>query len=122
MMKVAALPLTVVLCAIAFTSQPLKSQDAKNKKDKKPTCKAVRNCNGEQDVARPACPKAAHARTLQFPTQHGCAAVLHQPNAEIDFARASENDFGLTHVRLDQVRSGVHIFHSQIITLIVVSG
>lgn len=116
MKKVSALLLTVMLCALTFTSRPVNSQDAKNQKDEKPTGKVTRRYRGEQGGARPAWVESAHARSLEFLKQHGRVAGLREPAAELDFVGALEDDLGLTHVRLQQVHKGVPVFANQIIT------
>lgn len=116
MKKVTALLLTVMLCALALTSQPVKSQEAKDRKAERPTGKAVRNYRREQGGARPAWVEAAHARSLEFLKRHGGVAGLREPSAELEFVRVVEDDLGLTHVRLEQVHQGVPVFGKQIIT------
>ncbi len=116
MKKVTALLLTVMVCALALTSQPVKSQEAKNRKADGPTRKAVRNYRREHGGARPAWAESAHARSLEFLKRHGGGAGLREPTAELEFVRAAEDDLGMTHVRQEQVHKGVPVFGSQIIT------
>ncbi len=122
MKKASALLLTVMLCALALTSQPVNSQDVKNQKAERPTGKTVRNYRREQGGARPAWAESAHARSLEFLKQHGGMAGLREPAAELEFVRAAEDDLGLTHVRLEQVHHGVPVFGRQIITHIDAGG
>jgi thermolysin len=116
MKKVFALLLTVMLCALMFTSRPASSQGVKNLKEEKFAGKIVRNYRREQAGARPPWAEAAHTRSLRFLKQHGRAVGLREPDAELEFVRASEDDLGLTHVRLAQVHNGLPVFGSQIIT------
>jgi Zn-dependent metalloprotease len=116
MKKASALLLAVMLCAITFTSQPVKSQDVKNQKDEKPTGKATRRYRREEGGARPAWVESAQARSLEFLKQHGRVAGLRQPSAELDFVGTLEDDLGMTHVRMQQVHEGVPVFANQIIT------
>ncbi|HEV2763120.1 MAG TPA: M4 family metallopeptidase, partial [Pyrinomonadaceae bacterium] len=122
MKKVSVLLSTLLVCAFALTSQPVNSQEANNRKGERPTGKAVRNYRREQGGARPAWAESAHARSLQFLEQHGRAAGLREPAAELEFVRASEDDLGLTHVRQEQVHQGVPVFGSQIITHMDANG
>jgi thermolysin len=116
MKKVSALLLTVMLCALTFTSQPVNSQDVKIQKDEKLTGKVTRRYRGEQGGARPAWVESAHARSLEFLKQHGHVAGLREPAAELELVGALEDELGLTHVRLQQVHQGVPVFANQIIT------
>jgi Zn-dependent metalloprotease len=116
MKKVLALLFTVMLGALAFSSRPVEGQNVNNRKDEKPSGKIVRHYRREQGGARPDWAESARARSLEFLKQHGAASGLRQPAAELEFLRASEDDLGLTHVRLDQVHQGVPVFGSQIIT------
>jgi thermolysin len=122
MKKVLALLLTVMLCALAFSSQPVEGQNVNQRAVEKPAGKIVRQYRREQGGRRPAWAEAAHARSLAFLNQHGSAAGLRDPAAELEFARASEDDLGLTHVRLDQVHNGVPVFGSQLITHLDAGG
>ena len=122
MKKVFALLLAVVGCALALTSQPVKSQEAKGRKVERPTGKTVRSYRREQGGARPAWAESARARSLEFLQQHGRLAGLREPAAELEFVRVAEDDLGLTHVRLEQVHQGVPVFGRQIITHMDASG
>jgi thermolysin len=116
MKKISALLLALLVCALALTSQPVNSQEAKNRRVERPTGKTVRNYRREQDGARPAWAESAQARSLAFLKEHGGVAGLREPAAELEFVRASEDDLGLTHVRQEQVHQGVPVFGVQIIT------
>jgi Zn-dependent metalloprotease len=122
MKKVSALLLTVMLCALTFTSRPVNSQDVKDQKDEKPTGKVTKRYRGEESGARPAWAESAHARSLEFLKQHGQGAGFREPAAELDFVGALEDDLGMTHVRLAQVHEGVPVFANQIITHLDAKG
>ena len=116
MKKVLALLLTVMFCALAFTSQPVEGQNVNNRRDDKSVGKIVRSYRREQGGARPAWVDGAHARSLEFLKQYGNVVGLRQTTTELDFVGAREDDLGLTHVRLEQVHQGVPVFGNQIIT------
>jgi len=122
MKKVLALLLIVMLCALAFTSRPAEGRNVSNRRDGNPAGRIVRQYRREQGGARPAWVESAHARSLAFLREHGAGVGLRQPAAELAFVRASEDDLGLTHVRLEQVNEGLPVFGSQIITHMDVKG
>jgi thermolysin len=111
-----------MLCTLALTSRPVKSQDVKQQKEEKLAGKVTRRYRSEQGAARPAWAEAARAQSLEFLRQHGNVVGLREPGAELEFLAALEDELGQTHVRMEQVHRGVPVFGNQIITHIDARG
>lgn len=116
MKRILATLAAVALCAATFVPLPVQGQGSGGNQNDNPKDKSVKVHRKDQGEARPAWAENALRRSRAGLRLRKQQLDLEDPNTELAYLSAEEDDLGITNVRLDQVWNGVPVFGGQLVT------
>lgn len=122
MKRILATLTTVAFCAVTLILPPVQGQESGGDQNYTPKDKSTKVNRKEQGNERSAWAENALRRSLAGLKQRKQQFELEDPDAELVFINAENDDLGMTTVRLSQVHQGVPVFGSQIVTNLDAKG
>ncbi len=121
MKRTTALLVTIALYVLAIPPLPVahgQNKDNSNAQQPRGTGKLVRSHRKDQNNGRPDWAEQSFNRGKAHLKEGGNAwsVGILDPDSELQYLSAEEDDLGYTHVRMDQVHNGVQVFGGQVIT------